>query len=166
LHLVVPASDLHALLQAELGELSRDEIRKDNVTFRFEQPVPYFEGGSRLRIETTVHAKTRIPIVGTVRAKARAKLWALVTIRDWRVQVEPQSSDIKFSNDLINLAFQLVRKQVEERLVNLARDSLAELNQTIEPGSSRILKLVQQRGRLDGGLEPDGLHARLTERSR
>lgn len=164
LTLKLPSEQVLSELNQELLKLLQEEFVENKVRFRFSEPHAIIEGQGVIQIRTRIQAQTSVPIIGKIKADARGKLWLHVNIDDWRSQVLATDSDIRFSNDVINLAFQPLRSRLEKQIVDMARKSLDSMNRLIDPGSSEILATIQSQGRLDGVLEADGFWIRLTAR--
>ncbi|MFW7381907.1 MAG: hypothetical protein ACOH5I_24080 [Oligoflexus sp.] len=165
LTLNIGAGSILRALNEQLQELALDEFVENKVKFRLLEPHAYLEGNGKVLIRTKIIAETKVPIIGKIKADARAKLWLHVSLDDWQSQVVATDTDIRFSNDVINLAFLMVRSRIENRIIELSKKSLESLNQSIQPGSSKSLKMIQERGRLDGKLETDGFWIYLRSRS-
>lgn len=163
LQVLVPLEQVNPILARQLQSFNGQVIQDGRNRFELSGLSHSVLPNGNLQLQFTVRAERPAPIVGKIKAKARARFEISVRLVDWSVVITALDSDIRFSNDLVQAAFQIVRPQVERQLLDRVQNALDEIKQPLDTDHPMLSRLRLQ-GNLSGQLRFDGLFVTLFKR--
>ncbi len=163
LSILIPIEALNPILTKELSQFEGQVIEEGRNRFELSGLRHEVLNSGHLLLNFTVNAERPAPIVGKIKAKARARLELRVSMSDWASSIVAIDSDIRFSNDLLQAAFQIVRGRVERQLLSQVQKALDDINQPINTDHP-LLDRMRRAGTLDGNLQANGFFVQLQQR--